>query len=171
MTTKKKSAPKATGEKSKKATAAKAPAKALTEPAAVATRATMKADKVEVKAEPKPEIKAEGPVSPTVAAKAAAQTASHAEKVVAQAVEAPEPEVKAEIKAEAKAIEVTTSTEKPVLTIGMFQKRLHERGYYHGWWDGQYGPMTKHAVARFQADHGLHPDGEPTPATLTALGL
>lgn len=163
MTTKKKSAPKATGEKSKKSTAAKAPAKALTEPAATATRATMKADKVEVKAD--------APVSPTVAAKAAAQTAAHAEKVVAQTVEAPAPEMKAETKVEAKAIEVSTATEKPVLTIGMFQKRLHERGYYHGWWDGQYGPLTKHAVARFQADHGLHPDGEPTPATLTALGL
>lgn len=60
---------------------------------------------------------------------------------------------------------------KPVLTIGMFQKRLYERGYYGGHWDGHYGEMTKHAVARFQADNGLHPDGEPTPATLAKLGF
>lgn len=122
MTTKKKSAPK-TGEKSKKTTTTKARApKALTEPTATATSATLKADKREV-------------------------TAPVAE------------------------IEVSVSTEKPVLTIGMFQKRLHEQGYYQGWWDGHYGPLTKQAVASFQAAHGLHPDGEPTPATLQALGF
>ncbi len=90
---------------------------------------------------------------------------------VAAKAEAVAPKIEAVAPATPKAVEVSTSTEKPVLTIGMFQKRLHEHGYYQGWWDGQYGPLTKQAVATFQAAHGLHPDGEPTPATLTALGF
>ena len=137
MTTKKKSAPK-TGEKSKKTTTTtktRAP-KALTEPTATATSATLKADKREVTAPV-----AAPAVAPVIAPVQAAE------------------------------IEVSVSTEKPVLTIGMFQKRLHEQGYYQGWWDGHYGPLTKQAVASFQAAHGLHPDGEPTPATLQALGF
>lgn len=147
MTTKKKAAPKA----EKKATAAKGTtAKALTEPAATTTRASMKAEKAPKKAATAVAPKAEAPVAPTVVA-----TVTMIETKVEQAP----------------VVEVAVSTEKPVLTIGMFQKRLHERGYYHGWWDGHYGPMTKHAVASFQAANGLHPDGEPTPATLEKLGF
>lgn len=67
--------------------------------------------------------------------------------------------------------EATPAPEKPVLTIGMFQKKLAEHGYYDGAWDGHYGPYTKLWVARFQAAHSLPVDGEPTPATLAALGL
>ena len=157
MTTKKKTTTPKSGEKAKKATAPKTTAaKTLLEPAATATRATMKADKAD-----KADVKA---VEAKVEAKVEA-------RVEANAV-APRVETKAAPQAVAPApIEVTVSTEKPVLTIGMFQKRLHERGYYQGWWDGQYGPLTKHAVARFQADHGLHADGEPTQATLAKLGF
>ena len=61
--------------------------------------------------------------------------------------------------------------EKPPLTVGMFQKRLSEAGYYDGAWDGDYGPYTKLWVARFQAAHNLPITGEPTTETLVALGL
>lgn len=100
---------------------------------------------------------------------AAAQVQETAtEKVtVTMAPEAPEA-VEAPV---AEATETVQPEAKPVLTIGMFQKRLYERGYYGGHWDGHYGDMTKYAVARFQADNGLHPDGEPTPATLAKLGF
>lgn len=145
MTTKKKSTSKS-GEKTQKTTASKAPAaKTMLEPAATATRATLKTEKA---------AKAVAPTAPAVVA-------------AVLPVEAPA----APVAAPAVQIEVAVSTAPPVLTIGMFQKRLHERGYYHGWWDGQYGPLTKQAVASFQAAHGLHADGEPTPATLAKLGF
>lgn len=80
------------------------------------------------------------------------------EAVVAKA----EPEVAPAPVAEKKTI---------VLTIGMFQKRLSELGFYNGPWDGVYGPMTKHAAARFQAANGLAVNGDANPATLAALGL
>ncbi|MEB3197301.1 MAG: peptidoglycan-binding domain-containing protein [Candidatus Sericytochromatia bacterium] len=60
---------------------------------------------------------------------------------------------------------------RPIITIAMFQQRLSEHGFYGGMMDGDYGPYTKFAVARFQASNGLPADGEPTPATLEALGL
>lgn len=85
------------------------------------------------------------------------------------AVEAP---VAAQAAAPAAQVEEAPQAEqKPVLTIGMFQKRLYERGFYGGHWDGHYGPLTKEAVARFQHHNGLHPDGEPTPETLAKLGF
>jgi peptidoglycan hydrolase-like protein with peptidoglycan-binding domain len=65
----------------------------------------------------------------------------------------------------------TTPAEKPPITVGMFQKRLAEAGYYDGAWDGHYGPHTKLWVARFQAAHNLPINGEPTTETLVALGL
>ena len=92
------------------------------------------------------------------------------EKVtVTMAPEAPET-VEATV-AETPVTETAQPEAKPVLTIGMFQKRLYERGYYGGHWDGPYSDMTKYAVARFQADNGLHPDGEPTAETLAKLGF
>lgn len=78
-------------------------------------------------------------------------------------------------------VTVTMAPEAPVapaaptatapLTIGQFQKRLYELGFYGGHWDGHYGALTKQGVARFQASKGLVADGEPTPATLAALGF
>ena len=68
-------------------------------------------------------------------------------------------------------VTIETSTEKPVLTIGMLQKRLYERGFYFGQWDGHYGQLTKEAVGHFQYRNGLYPDGEATPETLAALGF
>jgi cell wall-associated NlpC family hydrolase len=37
--------------------------------------------------------------------------------------------------------------------------------------DGEYGPVTRAAVRRFQANHGLQVDGIAGPQTLGALGL
>lgn len=77
----------------------------------------------------------------------------------------------AEVTAAASPSAETATTAKAPLTVGMFQKRLSEKGYYDGAWDGHYGPYTKLWVARFQAAHSLPANGEPTPATLEALGL
>lgn len=51
------------------------------------------------------------------------------------------------------------------------QERLLKWGYYNGDVDGIYGSRTVRAVMRFQANHGLTPDGIAGPATLTRLGL
>ena len=77
---------------------------------------------------------------------------------------------KAEAKTEVKPAPVAEK-KTIVLTIGMFQKRLSELGLYDGPWDGVYGPMTKHAAARFQAANGLAVNGDANPETLAKLGL
>ena len=61
--------------------------------------------------------------------------------------------------------------EKQVLTVGMFQKALYEKGFYGGHWDGHYGPLTRSAVCHFQAANGIAVDGEPSAETLAALGF
>lgn len=116
-----------------------------------------------------------------VAEKTAVATApAITEKLVATIVpETPETQVEMEAvvaKAAEKAVdapkaEIVTAEKKIVLTIGMFQKRLTDLGFYTGNWDGVYGPMTKHAVARFQAKNGLAVNGDANPETLKALGL
>jgi peptidoglycan hydrolase-like protein with peptidoglycan-binding domain len=139
-----------------------AKSKSVAEPA-VATK-TVKASKKAMPAPAKVEapkaeavtietVKAEAPVAPTVAAAMAA--------TVPAAPKAPE----------APKAEAPVAKEKAVLTVGMFQKRLYEKGFYGGHWDGNYGPMTKAAVRNFQASQGLPVDGEPTPETLAALGF
>lgn len=50
------------------------------------------------------------------------------------------------------------------------QTRLRAAGYDPGPSDGVYGLRTVGAVTRYQADHGLVPDGEAGPQTLGALG-
>ena len=53
-----------------------------------------------------------------------------------------------------------------VLTM---QKILQEAGYYAGHPDGQYGPATAAAVAQFQQENGLEPDGKLGAATITKI--
>lgn len=137
----------------KKKTTAPKKAVSLTEPA-VATKSVKPSKKAMEKATAKAVAAAAAPtVTPTpVAIAPAAPVAAPAPIVtVTMAAEAPEA--------------------KPVLTIGMLQKRLYEKGCYGGHWDGHYGPMTKQGVARFQHQAGLPTDGEPTPETLAALGF
>lgn len=51
------------------------------------------------------------------------------------------------------------------------QRALAERGYYYGAIDGQIGPMSRRAIAAFQAEAGLPPTGEITSSLLRALRL
>ena len=51
------------------------------------------------------------------------------------------------------------------------QARLHRLGFYRGPVDGAWGPATQAALEHFQSVRGLDVTGQPTPATMAALGL
>jgi hypothetical protein len=51
------------------------------------------------------------------------------------------------------------------------QTQLRRDGYYAGPIDGQLGPMTRRAIAAFQADHGLAITSTVDEPTLSTLGL
>ncbi|HYF36345.1 MAG TPA: peptidoglycan-binding protein [Prosthecobacter sp.] len=51
------------------------------------------------------------------------------------------------------------------------QSELARRGYYRGPIDGDIGPGSRAAIARFQADHGLAVTGSISGSLLSALGL
>jgi hypothetical protein len=51
------------------------------------------------------------------------------------------------------------------------QTQLQRDGYYAGPIDGQLGPMTRQAIAAFQADHGLAITSTVDEPTLATLGL
>lgn len=51
------------------------------------------------------------------------------------------------------------------------QSALARRGYYYGPIDGDIGPMSSRAIARYQADHGLAVTGSITSRLLRSLGL
>ncbi len=51
----------------------------------------------------------------------------------------------------------------------LIQSQLRRLGFYRGRIDGDYGPGTRAAVARFQRAYGLRPDGIAGPATTRAL--
>jgi N-acetylmuramoyl-L-alanine amidase len=53
--------------------------------------------------------------------------------------------------------------------VRQLQERLLEMGFNPGRADGIYGSHTAHAVAQFQREVGLRPDGECGPATVGAL--
>jgi hypothetical protein len=56
-------------------------------------------------------------------------------------------------------------------TDAAVQSELARRGYYHGPIDGDIGPGSSRAIARFQADHGLPVTGSITSSLLRSLGL
>jgi hypothetical protein len=56
-------------------------------------------------------------------------------------------------------------------TVAAVQDRLAREGYYRGQIDGVLGPETRHAIVRFQSNHGLQVTGELSPDTLNAMGL
>jgi peptidoglycan hydrolase-like protein with peptidoglycan-binding domain len=51
------------------------------------------------------------------------------------------------------------------------QNRLRQLGFYDGPADGVWGPGTQQALERFQRARGLDRVGEPTVATLSAMGI
>jgi len=51
------------------------------------------------------------------------------------------------------------------------QAQLQRDGYYSGPIDGVLGPMTRRAIAAFQADHGLAITSAVDEPTLASLGL
>lgn len=51
------------------------------------------------------------------------------------------------------------------------QQALAQQGYYQGPIDGILGPMTRNAIQRFQADHGLAVTAAIDQPTLATLGL
>ena len=51
------------------------------------------------------------------------------------------------------------------------QQALNDRGYNVGAADGQWGPITRDAVKRFQRDSGQSETGELPNSTLMALGI
>lgn len=60
---------------------------------------------------------------------------------------------------------------RPSSTSASVQAALARRGYYHGPIDGDIGPGSRRAIARYQADHGLRPTGLITSSLLSALRL
>ena len=59
----------------------------------------------------------------------------------------------------------------PDQVISSVQAQLQRDGYYQGPIDGQLGPMTRQAIAAFQADHGLAITSTVDEPTLESLGL
>jgi hypothetical protein len=51
------------------------------------------------------------------------------------------------------------------------QVALARRGYYHGEIDGLIGPMSRNAIARYQASHGMDPTGAIDYYLLRSLGI
>jgi len=51
------------------------------------------------------------------------------------------------------------------------QLQLQRDGYYAGPIDGVLGPMTRHSIAAFQADHGLAVTAAIDQTTVSTLGL
>ncbi len=56
-------------------------------------------------------------------------------------------------------------------TVATAQEQLARQGYYRGEIDGVFGPETRHAIMRYQNDHGLRVTGRLNLDTLHALGL
>ena len=59
----------------------------------------------------------------------------------------------------------------PQRVVVNVQQQLADEGYYSGPIDGELGPMTRQALADFQADHGLAVTSAVDEPTLSTLGL
>lgn len=53
--------------------------------------------------------------------------------------------------------------------VGQLQSHLHDLGFFTSRIDGHFGPLTHDAVADYQLNYGLTPDGIVGPATLRSL--
>ena len=56
-------------------------------------------------------------------------------------------------------------------SVRALQSRLHSLGFYSGAVDGVWGRSSQNAVQQFQQGRGLQPNGQLSPATLSAMGL
>lgn len=56
-----------------------------------------------------------------------------------------------------------------ITSVKQAQTLLKDQGYYSGAIDGQYGPKMRHAIERFQRDHGLKPTGKMDSETAASL--
>jgi hypothetical protein len=65
----------------------------------------------------------------------------------------------------------TTTAPTPDPTVAAVQTQLSQQGYYGGAVDGLFGPATRDAVARYQAQKNLTVTGSLTPDTLQSLRL
>lgn len=59
----------------------------------------------------------------------------------------------------------------PDQVLTTVQTRLQQEGYYQGAVDGTMGPLTRQALADFQADHGLAITAAVDESTMAAMGL
>jgi hypothetical protein len=59
----------------------------------------------------------------------------------------------------------------PGQVVANVQSALQQQGYYEGEVDGLMGPLTRAALARYQADHGLYETAAIDQPTLEALGF
>jgi N-acetylmuramoyl-L-alanine amidase len=59
----------------------------------------------------------------------------------------------------------------PGRIIASVQRKLQRLGYYRGYLDGTYGPMTRRALLNYQRDNGLRVTGEIDQDTLASLGF
>lgn len=59
----------------------------------------------------------------------------------------------------------------PSSIIAQTQVQLARMGYYRGAIDGEFGPQTNRAIARYQLDYGLPVTGRVDRTTLRSLGL
>ena len=63
------------------------------------------------------------------------------------------------------------SAEPPDRVIADVQAELQQMGYYQGEVDGLLGPLTREALAAYQADQGLTATAMLDQPTLDSLGL
>src|ERR1700730_10601183 len=59
----------------------------------------------------------------------------------------------------------------PGQVVANVQAKLQEQGYYQGEVDGLMGPLTRAALARYQADHGLYETAAIDEPTMESLGF
>ncbi len=59
----------------------------------------------------------------------------------------------------------------PDQVIANVQSALQSEGYYNGEVDGMLGPLTRSALAAYQADHGLYTTAAIDQPTLASLGM
>ena len=59
----------------------------------------------------------------------------------------------------------------PDQVVANVQAALQEQGYYQGEVDGLLGPLTRQAIAAYQADHGLYATSAIDQPTLSSLGM